>query len=357
MLLKPAFPVLNREYSLAGSLLYGWMLTEGRGDTVRDGVSGIAASNAGAWSPGCAGHAITTTAGHITFPSRQLPLQYAISVKFRADENVTGSSGAEMLPLVLNSGSTGQMRYRLTNNGSLRVQPTSTTDTGMHVSVPVGWRVGHWHHMLAIWDSRRLDVVFDGHLFARVIDMDAGPIIPWISSIGGDARTRNLAGAIDHVLVFGRALSRGESQLLSHDPYAAFREPRSKFAWLFVSPPEAITAPTLQINSDGTWTGGLGTWLNEPTSFAWELRRAADDSVVDSGSTSDAGVVLVGSGLSVGNYYLWVLAGNSGGSGVAESGVGRYRLPVTGPVSRTPVVSQLATPVVSSVQTPVVAVV
>lgn len=75
-----------------------------------------------------------------------------------------------------------------------------------------------------------------------------------------------------------------------------------------------VTLPTLQINPDGTWTGGLGTWSGNPTNYDWELRRAADGSVVDSGVTSDAGAVLSGSLFISGDYYLWVYAENSGGS-------------------------------------------
>lgn len=78
--------------------------------------------------------------------------------------------------------------------------------------------------------------------------------------------------------------------------------------------PELLVAPTLAINQDGTWDGTVGLWSGGPTYYRWELRRAAEDSVVDSGSTSDAEAVLVGSLFISGDYYLWVYAENSGGS-------------------------------------------
>lgn len=80
-----------------------------------------------------------------------------------------------------------------------------------------------------------------------------------------------------------------------------------------VPAPENLTAPTLQINPDGTWTGGLGTWSDSPTNYDWELRRAVDDSVVDSGATSDAGAVLSGLLVVSGEYVLKVIASNIGG--------------------------------------------
>lgn len=92
----------------------------------------------------------------------------------------------------------------------------------------------------------------------------------------------------------------------------------------WVSVPVNQTLPTLTINSDGTWSGTVGGWSNEPTSYAWELRQVSDDSVVASGTGEDP----AGSGLEFGSYYLWVEATNGAGSASAESAAAYYTEPV-----------------------------
>lgn len=80
--------------------------------------------------------------------------------------------------------------------------------------------------------------------------------------------------------------------------------------------PINLSVPTLSINSSA-WTGTVGSWDsqgNGSITYAWELRDADDDSVVESGTGSSPS----GSGSYSGNYYLWVRATNSGGFSAAD---------------------------------------
>jgi hypothetical protein len=83
--------------------------------------------------------------------------------------------------------------------------------------------------------------------------------------------------------------------------------------------PLNTVAPTLTISTT-TWTGTIGTWdsqSNGTLTYAWELRDADDDSVVESGTGSSPS----GSGSYSGAYYLWVRASNDGGYDTAEDSV------------------------------------
>ena len=77
--------------------------------------------------------------------------------------------------------------------------------------------------------------------------------------------------------------------------------------------------PTLTINAT-SFSGTVGTWdgqSNGTVTYAWELRNASDDSVVDSGTGSS----ISGSGAFSGGYYLWVRASNDGGHDADEDSI------------------------------------
>jgi hypothetical protein len=77
--------------------------------------------------------------------------------------------------------------------------------------------------------------------------------------------------------------------------------------------------PTL-IFGVSTWTGTVGTWdsqSNGTITYAWQLRRASDNGVEQSGTGASPG----GSNPAAGSYYLWVRASNDGGFDSAEDSV------------------------------------
>lgn len=109
-------------------------------------------------------------------------------------------------------------------------------------------------------------------------------------------------GAVATAYIFDRVLSTGEMSEINSGP-----EPLN------------TVVPTLTIDAT-TWTGTVGTWdaqSNGSVTYAWELRDASDDSVVESGTGSSPS----GSGSYSGTYYLWVRASNSGGFDTAEDSV------------------------------------
>lgn len=333
MFLKPAFPVLNRSHPWADVLLGAWLCSEGSGATVRDHARHNDATGemTGNWQTGPTGYTRDVSQTPM-LTQRAVPWGSQVTIacrvrpwEVRSDQAVLGKHGGDLLAI---------------EQSSVRYWSGGTTNDYVTVT-GLAYLPGQWIDLVLVVDgvSHTYYIASQAPVVRTANTASSGlSQAIWIGAWRSPT-DRPFSGDIDYIQIYSKAWDEAAVRQFQLDPYAAFREPRSKFTWLFVSPPENLTAPTLHINPDGTWTGGLGTWSGSPTNYDWELRRASDDSVADSGSTSDAEAVLVGSGLGVGNYYLWVLASNSGGSGVAESVVGRYaaRMRVEAVGSYTPI--------------------
>src|SRR5690554_4412357 len=107
MLLKPAFPVLNREHPRADDLLGAWLCAEGAGATVRDYARHNDATGeiTGSWQTGLAGHTLDVSQTPVR-TQRVVPWGAKVTIacrvrpwEVRSEQAIVGKNGGDLLQL------------------------------------------------------------------------------------------------------------------------------------------------------------------------------------------------------------------------------------------------------------------
>lgn len=217
-----------------------------------------------------------------------------------------GSGSSRIIAGKTESGGNGVAEYHIgTINGRVWGAVRDGSDANGRIDADADYTTNQWYHVCVVRVSGVVRLYVDGVQQSATRTISGSVSSSRTFTIGSrdplaGGADLNWPGRIAGVGNFSRGLSATEVGEWKNGP-----EPLN------------ITSPTLAI--DGfSWSGTVGTWdsqSNGALAYTWELRRSADDSVVESGIGANPS----GSGrYPGGDYYLWMRASNDGGHDPTE---------------------------------------
>lgn len=193
-----------------------WPCDEGRGDRASNlmgeggnlfGSTGDAVGTAVTWSEGRFGSAVHFDRGErglTVQPMRELECPYAVTVAAWVKLDATPSTGVILsrergYRLALDSTGQRRVRFQLALDGKW---------AGNWLLSRTALQPGRWYHVAGVYDGSERRIYLNGELDAR------GPATGAISLGDDTAIGRDLAGTVDEVRVWNRALSQDEVALV-----------------------------------------------------------------------------------------------------------------------------------------------
>lgn len=202
--------------------------------------------------------------------------------------------------------------YSTTSNTFVFRVSSASVNTLINASAFGSASTGVWYHILAKYDATAGTISIKvNNGTANSTSHTTGIQNESLAFQLGRDTSRFFNGTLDEIGLWKKLTDSTEDAILYN---SGAGESYDNF-----DPPLNTVAPTLTISTT-TWTGTIGTWdsqSNGTLTYAWELRDADDDSVVESGTGSSPS----GSGSYSGDYYLWVRASNDGGYDTEEDSV------------------------------------
>ena len=311
--LATAAPTLHAAAIGAGSIKAAWLFREGKGQTVRDWVSGHTGKMSGstAWVAGRSGHAIAFSGGFVTVPE----VGFTDSEPWTIAAWLYDESRETMFSYWIGRG-TGAEAISVRQSSRDRIL-FRDKNLKFHLLTESAAYKNAWHHYAIVADGAgSLTLYVDGAQAGRTTNV---PTQMRIARIGTSHARYTFEGKIESVLVFSKALTQQEIRMVMETPAAqlaagakAMVTPRFRRRAFSRDEGEIELCATVENVSRELWRGRVALDLDG-------VVLARENTQLQPGGSRQLRASLRPARFTVGKYVLRAVQEEAGVAGATES--------------------------------------